>query len=172
MIKLILICGISFAGKSTLGRAIVNKFGYQHVDVDEVKDQLFGSDVKDENLRHADWIRIYKQTDKLIQNYLKKGDSVIDDSRNFRKSERQKITRIATMLGAKVVTIFIDTPEIIARQRLAENSKTNSRRNVSDTDFRETLEAMEQPSTDESPLVFQNGEDIEAWISKYTYLLN
>lgn len=171
MSKLIIICGISFAGKSTLGSAITNKFDYEHVDVDEVKGQLFGSDMRDENLSHADWVKVYEETDKLVENYLTKKRSVVDDSRNFKKSERQKISKIATGLGADVITIFIDTPESVARQRLTENRETNFRRNVTDKDFEETLEAMEQPTENENPLIYKNGEDTDNWITNHEQLL-
>ena len=43
--KLIIVCGLSFAGKSTLANAISAAFGYLQVDVDETKDELFGPGV-------------------------------------------------------------------------------------------------------------------------------
>ena len=88
MNKLFIICGISFAGKSTLGEAIAKRFGYAQVDVDDMKFQLYGPAIKDEDLIHADWVRIYDETDKLIESYLQSGKTVIDASRNFRKKER------------------------------------------------------------------------------------
>src|SRR5713101_1087429 len=103
MSKLVIICGISFAGKSTLGEAIAQRFGYAQVDVDDMKFQLYGPDSKDEDLSHADWVKIYDETDKLIERYLQSGKTVVDASRNFRKRERQKIRQIATKLKAEVV---------------------------------------------------------------------
>ena len=50
MSKLILICGIAFAGKSTLGVAIARRFGYTQVDVDDMKVQLYGPVSKDDDL--------------------------------------------------------------------------------------------------------------------------
>ncbi len=164
--KLIIICGISFAGKSTLGKAIAKRFDYAQVDVDDMKFQLYGHDSKDENLSHADWVRIYDETDKLLESYLQSGKTVIDASRNFRKSERQLARQIATKLEAGVVTIFVDTPEVIARQRLLENRKKKARPDVTDKDFEEILQVWEPPTADENPLVYHNGEDIDNWISK------
>jgi len=40
MSKLVIICGISFAGKSTLGEAIAKRFDYAQVDVDDMKFHL------------------------------------------------------------------------------------------------------------------------------------
>ena len=166
MSKLFIICGISFAGKSTLGKKIAQQFGYAEVDVDDMKIQLYGPDIQDEDLCHDDWVRIYAETDSLIERYLQAGRTVIDASRNFRKEERQVARQIATKLDAQVVTIFVETPEAIARQRLLENRKKPLRREVTDKDFEEILHVIEPPTADENPLVFHYGDDVERWIAQ------
>src|SRR6266702_2509405 len=166
MSKLVIICGISFAGKSTLGEAIAHRFDYAQVDVDDMKFHLYGPEGKDEELRRADWVKIYHETDKLIESYLQSGKAVIDASRNFTKDERQVARHIATQLKAEVVTIFVDTTEDIARKRLLENRKKQSRRDVIDKDFEEILQVWEPPTANENPLVFHNGDDIDTWIAK------
>jgi predicted kinase len=168
MNKLFIICGISFAGKSTLGEAIAKRFGYEQVDVDDMKFQLYGPAIKDEDLIHADWVRIYDETDKLIESYLQSGKTVIDASRNFRKKERQLARQIATKLKVEIVTIFVDTPEDIARKRLLENRKKNSRLDVTEKDFEKILQVWEPPTVDETPFVFRYGDQIDSWISKNT----
>ena len=70
MNKLIIICGLSFAGKSTLGKAITARFGYEEVDVDNTKVTLYGSNVTDEDLTREQWNKIYADTDKQIVDYL------------------------------------------------------------------------------------------------------
>lgn len=164
MSTLFIICGISFAGKSTLARAIVARFGYVEVDVDDTKVSLFGPDVKDEDLAQPDWMRIYAETDTLIERSLQTGQTVIDASRNFRKSERQGARQIAARQRAEVVTIFVDTPEEIARQRLHENRTKQSRRDVSDKDFEDILQVMEPPAADENPLIFRYSDQLDNWI--------
>ncbi|GAC1450782.1 MAG: hypothetical protein PVS3B1_25780 [Ktedonobacteraceae bacterium] len=166
MKKLFIICGISFAGKSTLGKKIAQQFGYAEVDVDDMKFQLYGPDTQDEDLRHEDWVRIYAETDHLIESYLQSGRTVIDASRNFRKEERRLARQIATRMGAEVVTIFVDTPEALARQRLLENRKKPARREVTDKDFEEILHVIEPPVADESPLVFHHSDQVDHWISQ------
>lgn len=166
MNKLIIICGISFAGKSTLGEAIAQRFGYAQVDVDDTKVQLYGLDCKDEDLRPADWVRIYQKTDKHMESYLKSGKSVIDAARNFRKQERQLVSNLALQAKAEIVTIFVDTPEMIARQRLLANRAKSSRRDVTDKDFQEILHVWEPPTADENPLVFHYGDQIDTWMAQ------
>lgn len=172
MSKLFIICGISFAGKSTLGKKIAQQFGYAEVDVDDTKIHLYGPDVQEEDLCHDDWVRIYAETDSLIERHLQAGKAVIDASRNFRREERQSARRIVAKLNAEVVTIFVDTPEAIARQRLLENRKKPSRREVTDEDFEEILQVIEPPTAEETPLIFHYGDDVEHWIAQNTSVLN
>src|SRR6266567_5909029 len=67
MSKLVIICGISFAGKSTLGEAIAQRFDYAQVDVDDMKFHLYGPESKDEELSRADWVRMYHETDNSLK---------------------------------------------------------------------------------------------------------
>src|SRR5262249_22952297 len=116
MPKLILVCGTSFAGKSTVARLIAERFGYSEVDVDETKAALFGASVDDHALDRANWERIYRETDCRIANHLAAGRSVIDASRNFRNAERQHARDICRELGAGLLTIHVDTPEHVTRR--------------------------------------------------------
>lgn len=166
-----IICGISFAGKSTLGEAIAQQFGYAQVDVDDTKVHLYGLERKDEELSHADWVRIYQETDQRIASYLKSGKTVIDASRHFRKQERQLARHLALQAKAEIVTIFVDTPEVIARKRLLANREKPSRRNVTDTDFEEILHVWEPPTVDETPLIFCYGDHLDTWIAHHTSAL-
>src|SRR5258708_6296326 len=92
---LYILCGLSFAGKTTVGKAFVKEFGYETVDVDVAKENLYGKGLKDDDLAHEQWVKIYDETDKQIEKFLKEGKSVIDDSRNFRKFERTHAREIA-----------------------------------------------------------------------------
>ncbi|HEX4207091.1 MAG TPA: ATP-binding protein [Ktedonobacteraceae bacterium] len=166
MNKLFIICGISFAGKSTLGKAIAQRFDYAEVNVDDTKFQLYGPETKDEDLSHADWVSIYAETDDRIERYLQTGKTVLDASRYFRKAERQLARQIATEAGAEVVTIFVDTPEDVARQRLLANRNKQARLDVTDEGFEEILQVMEPPGVDEHALIFRYGDQIDSWIAK------
>ena len=43
--KILIVCGLSFAGKSTLGKAIADRLRYAMVDVDETKQRPYGADI-------------------------------------------------------------------------------------------------------------------------------
>jgi predicted kinase len=106
MNKLIIICGLSFAGKTTLGQALAERLGYEQVDVDDTKTTLYGPEVKDEELTRAEWERIYAETDKQIIDHLRSGATVIDASRNFTRAERKHIKKLVNSHGYEVVIIY------------------------------------------------------------------
>jgi predicted kinase len=161
MKRLFIVCGISFAGKSYLGNAIAERFGYRQVDVDDVKHRLFGPACRDDVLARGDWDEVYAEADRLIERFLSEGDTVVDASRNFRRSERRRAREIADRQAAGFVTIFIDTPVEIARQRLIDNRLHKSRRDVSDADFDAIASQFDPPGPDESPFVFNPHDNLD-----------
>lgn len=164
MSTFIILCGKPYAGKTTLGQAIVDKFRYETVDVDVTKEHLYGLGLKDDDLTHEQWVKIYEDTDKQIANYLQAGRSVVDDSRNFRSFERVHARAIAESCAADFVTIYVRTPDEMLRQRLHDNRKHPTRHDVADQDFEELLRLFEPPGEDEQPLVFNCADDLEEWI--------
>jgi predicted kinase len=172
MAKLILICGTSFAGKSTLARLLSERFGYPEADVDETKFQLFGASIDDRALMREDWDQIYRETDQRIRDHLAAGRTVIDASRYFHKRERLQAGDICREHHAELLTVFVDTPEHVTRERLIANRQSRARRDVSDDDFAAILAAWEPPTDDESPLVLRFGADAIIWIERQSHVLS
>ena len=171
MPTLIILCGISFAGKSTLARLLADRFGHAEVDVDETKAALYGDAVEDQALGRADWIRIYRETDRLIGRYLDAGRSVVDASRNFTKAERQRAKQLCQEHDAGLLTVHLDTPEPVTRRRLLANRQSPTRRDVSDDAFAAILTRFEPPTPDERPLIFRFGDDPVDWMTRHTAAL-
>ncbi len=171
MPKLIILCGTSFAGKTTLARLLTARFGHAEVDVDETKATLFGAAAADEALSRGDWERIYAETDRLIAHHLRAGQSVVDASRNFTKAERRGARGLCQEHHADLLTIHVDTPEHITRQRLLANRQSPTRRDVSDDAFAAILAGWEPPSADECPLIFRWGDDSDEWVARHAAAL-
>ena len=168
MTTLIIVCGEPYAGKTTLGQALVQRFRHASVDVDGTKERLYGLGLKDEDLTNEQWVRIYEQTDQQIADYLHAGQSVVDDSRNFRQFERVHAKDIAEGCRAHCVIIYVNTPEAILRQRLHENRAHPSRHDLNDHDFEQLLLLVEPPTDEEQPLVFTCGESLNEWIDRHS----
>ena len=165
--RLIIVCGLSFAGKSILGNAICAEFGFPQVDVDETKLDLYGPGIDDEDLSPEQWARIYRETDDRIVSYLQDGDSVVDASRNFRKDERNRAREIAERMKVEAVVIYVSTPESLIRRRWTENRDKQTRRDVSDEAFEEIICIMEPPTADEKALVFHHNDNIMSWLAEH-----
>lgn len=161
---LYIISGLSFVGKTYLCNILVKKFGYETVDVDVTKKNIYGKGLRDDDLTHEQWVKIYDATDKQIEKSLKDGKNVLDASRNFRKSERINAKNIAEKSGARFIVIYVKTPEEVVRQRWVENRRKQTRHDIEDKNFEEIINFFEPPSSDENPIILTYGDDLEQWI--------
>ena len=127
MNKLYIFCGIPFSGKTTIAKKLEEKLGYIRIDLDDVKFSLFGNDILDEKIDKQGWDKVYQKMYKQIEDNLKNDKTVINDTGNFTKHERDLVKEIADKLGLETIEVFIDTPTEIARQRLLENKKIKKR---------------------------------------------
>lgn len=163
--SLYIACGIPFSGKSYLSQKLVNKFNFSRIDLDEIKFELFGKNVKDQDIDQAGWDKIYQEMYRKIEKNLKLGKIVLNDTGNFTKHERDLVRQVANKLGLKTRVIYVDTPISIARERQQNNRNTNSRFDVTDDDFESTIKEMEPPAADESPIIYHYPENLDNWIS-------
>lgn len=165
--KLYILCGIPFSGKSTLAREMVKILGVERIDLDEVKFELFGKDTIDENLKKEDWDKVYQKMHKQIEDLLRAKKSAVHDTGNFTKYERGLVRKIADKVGGiEIVTIFVDTPYKIAKERLINNRDEKRRFNVTDEDFEGAVAEMERPGADENTLVYDSKIPKDRWINK------
>lgn len=94
MNSLYILCGIPFSGKTTLAKKIAEQPGFVRVDLDEVKFDLFGKNIKDPEIDKDDWNRVCWEMYKKITIFLKEGKNVINDTDNFTKHERSLVKQI------------------------------------------------------------------------------
>lgn len=160
MTKLYILCGIPFSGKSTLAKALADQLSGVRIDLDDIKFEMYGINVTDDELKQEDWDQIYQKMYGLIEKSLVGGNTVVHDTGNFTKYERQLISNIAQKLDLDFVTIFVDTPIEVARQRLLQNRQTLERFDVSDKAFEEAVLEMEKPTKEENSIVFNSNDDL------------
>ena len=85
MNKVLIITGLSFAGKTTLGNAIAARFGYEQVDVDVTKVDFTAPMLRIQSYHARTGIEFAAETDHAIVHHLQAGKTVVDASRNFAK---------------------------------------------------------------------------------------
>jgi predicted kinase len=167
MNKLYIFCGIPFSGKSTLARELARQKGYARIDLDEVKFELYGNSVKDLDLQQEDWDKIYQEMYRRIKAALQSGQTVVHDTGNFTKYERGLVRQIANKLSIETITIFVDIPKAVAKERLIANRTTNDRFNVTDQEFEDAVNEMEIPGVDEHTMTYAPGTPVDSWIRKH-----
>ena len=123
-------------------------------------------------MKDQDWDRVYAEADRRIELLLRSGVTVIDASRNFTKLERDRAHQVVKRSKARLVTIFVDTPESIARQRRLTNRTTQSRHDITDDEFDEIVRVMQPPTADEAALTFRHDEDIARWLQRNSRALD
>lgn len=162
--KLYIFCGIPFSGKTTLAKVVEKTLQYKRIDLDEVKFGLFGRDIKDSEINQEGWDKVYQEMYKRIKESLAKGKTVIHDTGNFTRHERDLVRKIADKLGIVAITVFVDTPKEVVKDRLLQNRKTNHRFDVTDEDFESTIKEMEMPEKSEKHIVYRLNMPIDLWI--------
>lgn len=164
--QLYIFCGIPFSGKSNLAKQIERTLGYKRIDLDEVKFDVFGKEAKDSEINQEGWDKLYQEMYRQIEENLVKGETVIHDTGNFTKYERGLVKKIADKLKIETITVLVDTPKEIARERLIHNRQTNQRFDVSDDDFEATVKEMEAPDENEKHIVYHHDTPVDIWIKE------
>lgn len=144
---LFIFCGIPFSGKSVLSKKMSDEFGLVRVDLDEVKQTMLG-DVMDEDVSRAQWDDVYNEMYKRIEDNLKLGKNVVQDAGNFTRYERNLVAKIGEKLGARVVTVFVDTPVEVARERWLKNKQSLARFDISENSLSGGIAELEPPTPD------------------------
>lgn len=165
-VNLYVLCGLPFSGKTTFAKELCRIKGWMRVDLDDIKFDLFGDQVKDNDLVQKDWDLVYQRMYKEILDLLSSGVTVVHDTGNFTKHERSLVINIAKRLGLRSMVIWVNTPESVARERLLANRVSGVRFDVSDDDFNSTVNELVPPDNSEDHLVYETTITPEAWIAR------
>ncbi len=165
MNKLYILCGLPFSGKTTLANATVKKLGCERIDLDEIKFELYGKEIRDNDLKQSDWDLVYQKMYKAIEEGLKEGKTVIHDTGNFTNHERELVIQIAKNLGVETKIIFVDIPKDIAYKRILQNRASQLRFDVTDKDFENAAAELEIPT--KNVIFFRYGDNVDSWIDKH-----
>src|SRR5437870_600297 len=107
MPKLYIMCGLAFAGKSTLASKIAEKTGAKVI----AFDKMWVEKEKDKtNKLKISWSFIRSEAKDKIRETLEKGVSVVYDDNNPKYQHRQEIMEIAQELDLEAFVIYLNTP--------------------------------------------------------------
>lgn len=164
MATLYIMCGLAFAGKSTLARRIAEHTGSKLIAFDKLwvekeKEQPISKD-------DAGWRFIRKVAQDEIAKTLKKENPVVYDDNNVRFEHREEVRVIARNLGANPVVIYLSTPIELIKEREQINKSTGERHEVDPENFQKVVDQLEVPTSKENVLEFTPNTDIEEFLKK------
>lgn len=159
---LYILCGLPFAGKTTLARAL-ERSGISRVAIDDINTER-GIWDDETGMSPEEWTNTYNEAYRRIGLLLSQGKSAIDDSVNYTKGLRDRLRAIAGTYHARTTVIYVDTPVAEVQRRWRANRRTAARADVRDSDFAEVLEHFEPPTEDEHVLRYDGSVPVEDWI--------
>lgn len=157
---LVAMCGIPFAGKSTVARELAGRCGFALVSVDAIVVEL-GIDLGVDAGNQRGWARAMAEGFARTRARLARGESVVFDNANHTRRNRDRCRRIAGQVGAVFQLVWMDVPVEVARGRLLANRACPARGNVPDASFREIVDRFEPPLDEPDMIRFRPGMAID-----------
>ena len=162
--RLVILCGVPFAGKSTLARALAARPGWVLLEVDAInRDRGAGS--RDGRLSRAEWTATYREAFRRLDGLLAEGRSVVYDATNGRRRMRDRLRQIAAVRGARAVVVLVEPPLVEVRRRRETNRLTPRRPDVHDDDFAEVVSGFQAPGEDEGAVRYDGSTPVAEWIA-------
>jgi predicted kinase len=145
---LFLMVGYPGAGKTTAARLIHEQTGAVHVWADHERKLRFAHP----DYSHPETIQLYKQLNRVVDELLAQGKSVIFDTNfNFFK-DRQKLRRMAAKHGAQAIIVWVIAPKELARARAVHEDHAQDTRvfgNMPLDHFKRIVRHLQPPHEDE-----------------------
>ena len=162
MLTVYVMCGLSFAGKTTLARRIAASTASAVVSYDE----LYASVERDAVLTGLhEWEFIVSCMDDAVRAELAAERSVVVDNLNEDLVDRDRLRAIADDFGAKTIVIHVQAPLELIGERRRTNDATSARGTTSDEQFEFVRSKFEAPGPPECVVSYQAGDALEPWLA-------
>ena len=162
---LYLMCGLSFAGKSTLAAAIVQACDAVLISLDAINADRglgFGGD----GIPLEEWEHTHQVAWTRLAAALAAGRSVVLDDTNNLRFLRDRFRDVADSQDAATWVVYLDIPTRLIHQRMRRNADTRERLAIEPEIFAELVRTFEPPAADEQTVIFRASDDIAAWIGR------
>lgn len=148
--RLYLFVGYPGAGKTTVAKLIAERTGAVHLWADHERHRIFTKPTHSK----AESDKLYAHLNRLTDQLLSEGKSVIFDTNfNFRK-DRDLLRSIAAKHDAETVLIWMQTPQELAKARAVHdaNLRNGYEASMSGSHFDKIAAKLQPPADDELPI--------------------
>lgn len=160
--RLLILCGLPFAGKTTLARELARAHGFAHVALDAINEERGVWDPV-RGLSPEQWAETYAESYRRLDRLLAEGRPVVYDATNFTRAPRDRPRAIAARHGAPANVLYVAVLEAEARRRWQHNRATGRRYDVRDEDFVTVADNFEPPVEDEAVIRYDGSLPLEEW---------
>lgn len=163
--SLLILCGLPFAGKSTLAVALAHRLTMRLVCMDAINmERGLGLDAAP--ISSDQWAETYREMYRRLDEMLAAGISVVYDAPNATRQERDDARAIAARNNAAARIIYVPIRPDEAWTRLLANRTNPIRHDVRDADFDDVLRRFEPPNDEPDTIAYDPTIPIAAWISR------
>lgn len=160
-----LLCGLAFAGKSTLAREISAQTKADIVSLDAINERrgLRGG----LGIPESEWAESHRIALHETEASLSRGAAVVVDDTNCYRFLRDDYRALARRLGSECVLIVVDTSLAVTSERLRNNEATSTRHPVTPAVLTDLAARFEPPRADEPHLTLFPDEDVSSWVASH-----
>lgn len=158
---LYIMTGLPYAGKTTLRKELIKRFGFNYISMDDVIDE---KDFDVPKMTQDDWNYVYSEGYRKLKEALVEGKTVILDLGNLKLSERNTAKNIAKSLNIPFKLIYANTPKEEVLKRWRENQETKVRGHLEDESLKRAFDMFQEPTAVENPVIYNAQMNIENWI--------
>jgi predicted kinase len=158
---LFILCGLSFAGKTTIARAVAAATRSAVVSYD----RLYATAERPAGLTGLDeWRFVVGLVHDGTRAHLEAGRSVVVDNLNEDRVDRDALRAIADEVGVRSLVIHVDAPLDLILERRRANDASGGRGTTSDEQFEFVRSRFEPPAPPERFVVYRAGDDLDAFV--------
>ena len=157
-------CGIAFAGKSTVARRVADALELTLISLDAINVErgLHGS----EGIPDARWEETSFIAMTRLRKCLEQGTGAVIDDTFSHRFLRDRCQRVAKSCGAKFTILVVDTPMSVIQSRRQINAVVRAREPIRDDVFEHHRARFEYPAQDEPTIRISREQDVNDLIAQ------